>query len=120
MLPTKTYAIKAPAGPDLAIAPPLPMKRPVPMVPPVEDESHRQAASDGMGVPMAIICKCLDFNFRFNVGWCVTTNFSTSEPASAPLVSSPPVTTGWMISSWPIIVPLESSCPQVTYSDGIG
>lgn len=38
IVPTKAYAMSAPAGPDLAIAPPLPMKRPVPMVPPATDK----------------------------------------------------------------------------------
>jgi hypothetical protein len=33
-LPTNKYAIKVPTGPDLARAAPLPMKRPVPIVPP--------------------------------------------------------------------------------------
>ena len=33
-VPTKAYAMSAPAGPAVDRAPPLPMKRPVPMVPP--------------------------------------------------------------------------------------
>jgi hypothetical protein len=34
MDPTKRYAMRAPAGPAFAMAVPLPMKRPVPIVPP--------------------------------------------------------------------------------------
>ena len=74
---------------------------------------------DGMNVPMAIICKCRDFNFRFNVGSCVTTSFSTSEPASITLFSFPPAGTAWMISSWPIF-PLGSVLSSGHIQDGTG
>lgn len=33
-VPTNAYAMRAPAGPDSAMADPDPMKRPVPIVPP--------------------------------------------------------------------------------------
>ncbi|GME84365.1 unnamed protein product [Ambrosiozyma monospora] len=49
MTPTKIQAIKIPAGPPLCKAEPEPTNKPVPMEP-----------------PMAIICKCLDFNDLFN------------------------------------------------------
>ena len=47
-VPTKAYAMSVPAGPEVASAPPDPMKRPVPSAPPI-----------------AIICKCLDCSLRW-------------------------------------------------------
>lgn len=94
--------MRAPAGPALAMAPPLPINRPVPMVPPAAYEFQRAADRErltGLRVPMAIICKCLDFNFLFSVGSCGDISFSTSEPFSVTLFSYPPTETGWMTSS---------------------
>jgi hypothetical protein len=41
--PTNMYAIKAPTGPAMATAVPLPINKPVPIVPP---KYNRQSASD--------------------------------------------------------------------------
>ena len=58
MVATKRYPMSAPAGPDFERAPPDPMKRPVPMVPPRIHQTGDSIYSE-IVVPMAIICRCL-------------------------------------------------------------
>ena len=83
--PTKAYAINVPAGPELCEAPPDPINRPVPMVPPIAFQVSMGSLRESFGTLSPIICRCLYCSFLLR--WTVLTNpscFSGSEWLAKP------------------------------------
>ena len=78
MVPTKTYPISEPTGPEMDKALPLPIKSPVPMVPPNLQVSWVQLEGYKICIPMAIIWRCRLFRFLLSSVASPTSCFSSS------------------------------------------